>query len=220
MDINILDILINPQNTNWLTKYQSLLGVLLTIGAMFFINHQNKNRWLKDGYLKRKVDLELEIRRYLLNIEGYCLSELKIEEVKNLLTKDLSKDDLDFILEFNKNYEWLCRHLSDMEKNRDTSHRGTDTRILTLMSEYCVFNEKIEEKLKKFSAILGILNGLRTIYKNGDSETPANKMYPAMLFDEIAKSPERLEEMLKVYINLCSVISEIVNELEKSFPKK
>ncbi|MDD3420225.1 MAG: hypothetical protein PHE78_06445 [Candidatus Gastranaerophilales bacterium] len=46
-----------------------LLSVALTVYAMTWVDNQAKNRWLKEGYLKRKIELEIEIRKVLLEIK-------------------------------------------------------------------------------------------------------------------------------------------------------
>lgn len=42
---------------------------LITFLATRSVDNRNKKRWLNDGYLKRKIELEIQIRQVLLNVK-------------------------------------------------------------------------------------------------------------------------------------------------------
>lgn len=71
MDIHIQNLLINPQNAYWLKDYQSIIGIIfscfISIGAMWWSNKQNEKRWLNEGYLKRRQEIEFELLKLKTN---------------------------------------------------------------------------------------------------------------------------------------------------------
>lgn len=224
ISFNIHEITINPNNTIFLTLCSGLFGAVLgglisggiTFGAMTTIDNENKKRWLKDGYLKRKIDLEMQLRKYLLEVHGYCLSELNTQGIQSLLGKKLAEEDVSLILEFNKKFEKLFEYLSAVESERSSSFVNSDTRIMTLINEYKIFNPKCKNYFDVFAENLGIISDIKTLYAHDNSSSTANKFYP-MNLDTIKQNVERLEQMINCYVNFKSSIENILNCIEENF---
>jgi hypothetical protein len=117
--------------------------VLITAGAMWFIDWQNKKRWLKDGYIKRKASIEIEIRQILLNIKRQLdlfpdLQEL--ERIKN----NLNDNDL---LNINKINNIISETIGEMKEYKrasgflmDTGRLKDEYTIESLLDEYLIFS--------------------------------------------------------------------------------
>lgn len=213
---NIFIIAQNESFNWWHVIVPAVITGLITFGAMKLIDNANKTRWLKDGYLKRKIDLEMQLRKYLLEVHGYCLSELNTQDIQSLLGKKLAEEDVSLILEFNKKFEKLFEHLSAVESERSSSFQHSDTRIMTLITEYKIFNPKCKNYFDIFAENLGIISDIKTLYAHDDSSSTANKFYP-MNLDTIKQNVGRLEQMINCYVNFKNSIENILNCIEKNF---
>lgn len=194
----------------------AIITGLITFAAMKLIDNANKKRWLKDGYLKRKIELEMQLRKYLLEVHGYCLSELNMQDIQSLLGKKLSGEDVDLILEFNKKFEKLFEYLSVVESERSSSFQHSDTRIMTLITEYKIFNPKCKNYFDIFAENLGIISDIKTLYAHDDSSSTANRFYP-MNLETIKQKVKRLEQMINCYVNFKNSIENILNCIEENF---
>lgn len=95
---------------------------LLTVVVMRGNDSRNKKRWLNEGYLKRKIELEIEIRQILLNIKRQLdnLPDTKtLKEIKNSLNEtylqelnEINKTFLKLKKEFKKD-DYAVEHLLD-----------------------------------------------------------------------------------------------------------
>lgn len=66
-------------------KYSNLIPILaavltglITWAAMSFIDNQAKKRWMNEGYQKRRIELEIEIKRILSNIKDSINSNVSV----------------------------------------------------------------------------------------------------------------------------------------------
>lgn len=125
----------------------AMLTALVTFVAMKVTDGRNKKRWVNDGHMKRKVDLEIQIRKFLLGIKGnipdgyYALADRENEE-----------SDAQIIEDFNKDFEILYKYLEAEEQERG-SDIYNDQRISTLMDEYVCYVPKIQNLFNDFKAM-------------------------------------------------------------------
>lgn len=209
MNINVLFT-----QPSWFTEHQSIIGVLITIGAMFFINKENRKRWLNDGYLKRKIELEIEIRKFLLGIKGnafaeyYLLSDWYIDKNKN----DNKEFEHELIYKFNKSFEALYKYLKKEEQERFTSSHD-DKRIFSLMDEYLCYAPEYLNLFDEFASLCGKIIGLKTIYSSDDSDSQAHRLYPKMIIGEVNKKPEHFNKMISSYLSFQDIIEKILNQI-------
>lgn len=160
MDIN--NLLIHLQHTNWqdvIRNYHSrhhlwevakvivpaFITGMITIMVMIGIEHKNKKRWLNEGHLKRKVELEIQIRKFLLGIKGnipdeyYALADRENEETTSNA-------------DFNKDFETLLNYLKIEEEQRGPNIYE-DKSIFALMDEYVCYVPKIRSLFDEFKTI-------------------------------------------------------------------
>ena len=64
-------------------NYQSLIGVILTITAMIYVDNQNKKRWQKDFIYKQKLENVLEFTTLYLEESNKLLACFK--NIKNFI---------------------------------------------------------------------------------------------------------------------------------------
>lgn len=118
---------------------------VITFLAMRIIDNKNKKRWLNDGHMKRKVELEIQIRKFLLGLkdtapdEYYELADMENEEADSKVTSD-----------FNKDFETLYKHLEVQEQQKGDIH---DESIFALMDEYVCYVPKIRRFFDDFRSM-------------------------------------------------------------------
>lgn len=86
------------------------LTAVVTFIAVKITDNRNQKRWLNDGLIKRKTELEIEIRKILLNIKRQLdlLPSLeKLEEIKN----NLSKDYINELEQINETFSEIKREI-------------------------------------------------------------------------------------------------------------
>lgn len=169
MDIHIQNLLINSQSSNPIKDYQAIIGVVLTIVVMVWVSWLDHQRWLKNGYLKRKTDLEIEIRQKLLKIKDLfymwnfetTLKEIDIEAlIKNIENNSLSGDDrtkIDTILR-------ACDYIK--AKSQDyTIYEGHDQRTSRIKEEFNL-KSAIEDYMPFAHQIKDLLNEYKDLHRN------------------------------------------------------
>lgn len=126
----------------------------ITVVVMRANDNRNKKRWLNEGYLKRKVELEIELRKVLLNLKRKLdlFPELKeLEEIMESL-------DENYLIELNQINQtfWIVK--KEITKYVDlgnmkiaTENPNDDYDIESLIDEYLVFvkNKNIFNNYKK-----------------------------------------------------------------------
>ena len=225
--IIILIVLYSELNISFYAeKYTHLMPILgailtglITWMALQYIDNQAKKRWMNEGYLKRKIELEIEIRKFLLNLNSYFLWQININEIRKLLNKSLDNNDKDLIDNFNKHYEKLFKHLDYEEKNRISTTSADDIRISTLLNNYLAFNQINESLVQKFHTAYIDISELKTIFKYNSSESPENILYGDVL--QLAQeNPEHFKKMIESYITLISTTNDILKITEKNIPQQ
>lgn len=134
------------------TKYSNLMPVieailtgLITWVAMWFIDNQAKKRWTQEGYLKRKIELEIEIRKILLQILekiNILPSTTELEPYKN---KSINDSDWDFMNNLNGKINDLCYDYSSFPNRINFDEiKNMYKKTLELTMEYSIFNKQVE----------------------------------------------------------------------------
>lgn len=120
---------------------------LITVIVMRGNENRNKKRWLNDGHIKRKTELEIGIRKFLLGIksnipdEYYCLIDEENDEAEP-----------EIICDFNKDFELLLKYLKN-EEQKKSSDIHDDKSITALMDEYICYVPKIQPLFDDFKAM-------------------------------------------------------------------
>lgn len=170
---------------------------LITFTAMKIADSKNKRRWLNDGHLKRKVDLEIEIRKYLLGVKANTSNGYEF-----LTDWYQNQDDADsgLIYDFNKSFENLVKYLQ-REDSEDKSYYYK--KIFALMDEYICYVPKIEEIFYEFKSLYDKLFNLKTL---------TDITYDNAL-EEAKKHPEHFDTMVNIYLCFQVAIERILNKL-------
>lgn len=125
----------------------ALLTGLITFIAMRIIDSKNRKRWLNDGHLKRKTELEINIRKFLLGIKGNVP-----EEYYELADRENEELDSNIIEEFNKDFETLYKYLKTQKQEED-SDIYNDNSIFAFMDEYLCYVPKMQNLFDDFKAM-------------------------------------------------------------------
>lgn len=171
-----------------------LITGTITVIVMRANDNRNKKRWLNDGHLKRKTELEIEIRKFLLGIKA---NTSKGFEVLADWYEDQSSADSDLILDFNKSFENLYEYLKS-EENEDNRYK----KIFALMDEYVCYVPKINTLFSDFKIYYEKIFSLKKI----------NESSPNIL-EEIKNCPEHFDNMINTYLCFQVVIENILNKL-------
>lgn len=148
--IDWLGVLKNPHSRHHMWEAAKIvipafITGTITILVMIGIEHKNKKRWLNEGHLKRKVELEIQMRKFLLGIKGNISEEYyALADREN---KEISSE-----ADFNKDFETLFNYLKDQETQRG-SDIYDDKSIFALMDEYVCYVPKIQPLFDDFKAI-------------------------------------------------------------------
>lgn len=191
----------------------ALLTGLITFFAMRITDSRNKKRWLNDGHIKRKTELEIEIRKFLLGIKAnvsddyYILADLYTQRDES----DNEDVDPELIHDFNKNFETLFKYLQN-EESENNSNGSNYRRIFALMDEYACYIPKIDTYFNAFKNLYNEIFNLKTIYENGDSNDRSNVMYGSVL-EEAKKRPEHFDDMINTYLSFIDIIEKILKKL-------
>lgn len=175
--------------SDWAEKYQYIMPIisavitgLITWWAMWFIDNQAKKRWLNEGYQRREVELNIEIRKILLNIKKETDEFPSKNEFYSLVGKE-SFDEND-----RKNLEQIFRTFGIIKDNL----KKPECDIKTIFDEYSYFNKTNENSLnlfKKYYKDFFKINGF--IYR---SEISKQKETLKFLYD----FKGQLEAVLKI----------------------
>lgn len=185
----------------------ALITGLITFVAMRIIDNKNKKRWLNDGHLKRKIELEIEIRKFLLGIKAIDSGEYEVlADWYN--KKDDEELDSDLLIDFNKSFEKLLEYLkAEGEENNHLYNK-----IFALMDEYECYAPKIKNLFSDFKAIYSKIFELKTIYESKDSKSKSNILYGNIL-EEVKKRPEHFDAMINTYLCFQLAVENILKKL-------
>lgn len=167
---------------------------LITFTAMRIADGRNKKRWLHDGHLKRKTELEIEIRKFLLGIKA---NTSKGFEVLADWYENQDSADNDLILDFNKSFENLYEYLKSEE-----SEENRYKKIFALMDEYVCYVPKINDLFSDFKMFYEKIFSLKIINESS-----------ADILEEIKNCPEHFDNMINTYLCFQVVIENILNKL-------
>jgi hypothetical protein len=173
--------------------------VLITVLAMWFIDSQNTKRWSNDGYLKRKIELEIEIRKILLNIKKQIDLLPKLNQFDYLINKKLTLQDLELLNEINSNIGII--HWRLFEKN--TKKLNKDYNIEPLIDEYIIFYKAKKQTLIEF----------KDIYETFLNFNPIKNEYSDLQILDEDLLNENLQEYLQTMYTTCYVLKKQTNKL-------
>lgn len=137
---------------------------VITFLAMRIIDNKNKKRWLNDGHIKRKVELEIQIRKFLLG-----LKDTVPDEYYELADRESEESDSKTVYNFNKDFEALYKHLEAQEQQRGGVN---DESIFALMDEYVCYVPKVQNMFNDFKAMSEDI--LKLEQENHDLKDKAN----------------------------------------------
>lgn len=160
MDFN--NLLIHLQHANWMEVLKNhhsrhyiwemskvlipaFITGIITILVMMGIEHRNKKRWLNEGHLKRKIELEIQIRKFLLGIKGNVTDEY-------YALADRENEEANSNQDFDKDFETLFNYLKTEEEQR-SSNIYDDKSIFAMMDEYVCYVPKIQRLFDEFKAL-------------------------------------------------------------------
>lgn len=172
----------------------ALLTGLITFTAMRIADSRNKKRWLNDGHLKRKIELEIEIRKFLLGIKA---NTSKGFEVLADWYENQDSADSDLILDFNKSFENLYSYLQS-EEGEENHYK----KIFALMDEYLCYMPKMNDLFSDFKMFYEKIFSLKTISEPSED-----------ILEEVKNNPEYFDNMINTYLCFQVVIENILNKL-------
>jgi len=111
-----------------------LLTVILTVFAMLWIDKRAAKRWMNEGYIKRKIELEIEIRKVLIEIKE------NIKKFPKIKQEDIDKKE--YYEEFQSNLYWAIKDYKEKDEHFE--------KLILLIEEYKCFDKNFNytEKLK------------------------------------------------------------------------
>lgn len=146
-----------------------LLSVGLTVFAMWWIDKRAAKRWTQEGYLKRKIELEIEIRKVLLNIKN----ELYPLSLNKEMTEKEKYTNLSLIK--SKIYDIKRKNLNGPFYKIIDNGLKTEYNLKLLLEEYIYFNKNIENfivTLKNF--YMKAMQSLKDVTEHNSEETLDN----------------------------------------------
>lgn len=123
------------------------LTALITFWAMRITDSRNKRRWLNDGHIKRKTELEIGIRKFLLGIKANVL-----EEYYTLADGENEETAPEVVEAFNKDFDILAKLLKTEEQKKGTDVYE-DKSLSALMNEYVCYVPKLQPLFDDFKSM-------------------------------------------------------------------
>ena len=166
----------------------------VTVIVMRSNDNRNKKRWLNEGHLKRKVDLEIQIRKFLLGIKMNALNEYKVlanlyGSKNKIELEDIEPETID---NFHKDFETLSNFLAN-EENKKNANIYEDESIFAMMDEYTCYVPKTQPLFDDFKSFGKEITSLEST-------------------DE-TKNPEHFEKMVNAYLCFNLVVERIIKKM-------
>ena len=180
-----------------------LITGFITVVVMRTNDNRNKKRWLNEGHLKRKVDLEIQIRKFLLGIKVNSSDEYKIlADLYNTKNKiEIEDVDSQTIQQFNKDFESLSAYLANEESKRN-SNIYEDESIFALLDEYVCYAPKTQNLFDDFKSFCKEIIGLKTMGKN---DTDIKEL--------VEENSKHFERMVNAYLCFNLVVERIIKKM-------
>jgi hypothetical protein len=176
------------------------IPVLITVGVMIFIDWQNKKRWLNEGYLKRKIDLELKIKEMLLRINLQLNKFPSIDELSIINNKtEFNTNDLKFLENLNTIFmdkiEPSIKDISSVScfVKKDLK---TEYDINLLLEEYKTFDLSVSTFQKYYNEFIN----LKTIYSINEFEINSHIDITTPYIHEFVKCIFNTKNELKILL--------------------
>lgn len=178
----------------------ALVTGIITFIAMRLIDNKNKKRWLNDGHMKRKTDLEIEIRKFLLSIKANTSDKYEILVDLYNPKCTVEPDDIDskILYDFNRDFDTVSIYL-ETEENKKNANVYDDSSIFALMDEYVCYVPKIKPLFDDFKAICKELTYLKTIHQNYNSNSQIN-ILNCDVKTIVERRPEHFDKMANTYL--------------------
>lgn len=185
MGVHIQNLILNPPSTSWL---QIIVSGLIGIGIMLYKNKENKKRWLNEGALKRKNELEIGIRQKLLGIKSLfdwwdAESLLTGSEtlINNIENDNLDNERIRQVLQACDYIKTKSQeHIIFEGKDQRTSRIKEEFNLKSLIDEYMLFDNEIKDLLNEYKNLQTsfAIEGEPILYSVLDSPTmPGHKNY-------------------------------------------
>lgn len=229
MDINIQNLVINNHHINLLRAMKdyhtrhyiwemakimvpAFITGVITFVAMRVIDNKNKKRWLNDGHMKRKVELEIQIRKLLLGIKANVSDEYYVLGDLYSSKNRAGFEDIDSVTihNFNKDFESLAKYLESEKAEKE--HLFDDKSLFALMDEYVCYVPNIQSLFEDFKEFSHEISDLKTICKNDDSKSKANIMHGDVI-ELVRKKPEHFESMVNAYLCFQLAVDRILKKI-------
>lgn len=220
MFINIQNLFINkPCTTNVVKDYQSIIGIVfssfISIVVMFISNKWNERRWLNGSYIRRKAELEIDIRKRLLNIKKKFDMFPDIEVLHNIC----NKNDSNYLKEMTKinSLFWeIKKDLKEYDKKDNNLYicKGLkdEFNVEKLINEYIIF---INLNRCIFTEFIDFYN---QFYNTNEIVIMENQLvqkeFTERIFDNNIKE---IKILLNIIINIKELIIKIIESIEKNF---
>jgi len=155
----IFNFINNTPTENLWKDYQSIIGVILTIIGMIFVDERNKKRWMKDSLFKQKISLTLnfankfleespKLLSFLASLERYIL--FKKEPNSNYIGFPLPEDSLSYFkTTIDKNQEMLDIYKKIklyIGKFKELNHINIDI-LNSFLNQTSIFYSRLEEQI-------------------------------------------------------------------------
>lgn|SRR5574344_1553738 len=133
----------------------AIVSGLLTWLAVWWTNKKNTERWLNEGFLKKKIELKLLLRKKLLAIKLLFDELPSCEDLNSLIIDDkFDVSQLELLNKANSTFEEIKRKFKDYHQNINGFLKD-DYDVNLLLEEYKIFDNYVEdfqEKYNKFNS--------------------------------------------------------------------
>lgn len=222
MNFQIQELLINSNQLNWLHTLSSgffgaLLGGLISGGITFWamkaVDNENKKRWLNNGYLKRKIELEVEIIKYIKYLQGICLVNINFEDMKNFYASEITDKKIEKLKKFNEFYEHFIDILNFQEYYRTVQYKNI--RLLTLFNEYEFYDNNLNEKISNLGFLLNYFSENRSLHQNNTAKASENCLFG---FDknEIMDNKDKIQKTVNYFQEFSFLLEDIIIYFKKN----
>ncbi len=160
-----------------------LISGAITFWAMKYIDDLAGKRWLQEGFLKRKVELEVEIIKY---VQYFKVLKFDFNSIDGIFNNIIDDTLIANLTEFNNAYEFFVKAL-----NGDIRKEIEELNILAVLDEYIFYKGISEDELSEFRDLLLFFDENKSLCRNGNSESPAHILF-GFNIEEIKKDADRI----------------------------
>lgn|SRR5574344_62007 len=149
------------------TIIQGFIAGGITFWAMKVIDRENKNRWELEGYIKRKIEIEICIRKELFLLKTYSellptLNDLKIIEMMEI-------ENIDLALLTSLNAKMYV--INQLLESNSTQYNYKNS-LPRQLEEYEIFDISRKENFNNFIQTYRKIIGLKYIVLKNENDFP------------------------------------------------